>query len=98
MSVLQSDLDRGAGVFCSRVCHAKWMSEHRIGPKHHQWEGGPLRYGGGWWSVRKRALERDDHSCQLCDRDRSELDREPDVHHRKRVRGFDDPQDAHTMA
>lgn len=98
MSVLQSDIDWGTGVFCSHSCHSKWMSENRIGPEHHQWEGGPLRYGGRWWSVRRRALKRDDYSCQNCGRGRTELGQEPDVHHIRRVRDFDDPEDAHFLS
>lgn len=61
MNVLQSELNRGRGKFCCRACLATWLSENVIGKDHHQWAGGDLNYGHGWWAVRRRALERDEH-------------------------------------
>jgi ribosomal protein S14 len=89
--------NRTHGVFCSRECHSNWLSQHIVGANHHQWEGGPLQYGGSWWRVRRDALERDDYRCQSCGKSRDDLDRNPDVHHRNRVRDFDDPDDAHRL-
>lgn len=97
MKVLQSELLRGRGRFCSRTCFAAWLSENIVGEAHHQWEGGPIRYGRRWWRIRRRALERDEHACQRCGKTRAELGREPDVHHLQPVRTFDDAQDAHTL-
>ncbi len=37
--------DRSRGVFCTRRCYGDWLSEHVVGPNHHQWEGGPIEYG-----------------------------------------------------
>ncbi|AQL44546.1 hypothetical protein BV210_11540 [Halorientalis sp. IM1011] len=35
------------------------------GPDHPSWKGGyPDRYGANWYLQRKRALERDNHTCQ----------------------------------
>ena len=95
--ILRSDVERGRGAFCSRDCYGAWLSAHRTGSDHHQWEGGSLTYGGRWWAVRRQALERDDHACRVCGRSHDEIGREPDVHHVVRVRDFDDPNDAHSL-
>jgi len=97
MEVLQSDLQRSGRRFCSRECHGQWLSENRVGEDHHQWEGGAISYGGEWWSVRRKARKRDQHRCQRCGKTRTEIGREPDVHHKTPVREFDDPADAHTL-
>lgn len=97
MDVLLSRIQDGGGRFCSRKCLAKWMSESRIGENHHQWEGGEIEYGQRWWRVRRLALRRDDFTCQRCEKTKSELGRNPDVHYIKRVRDFESPQDAHSL-
>ena len=97
MNILKSRVKRGGGTFCSRDCHSRWMSENRVGRAHHQWEGGPIEYGRKWWQIRRRALERDEYTCQHCGKTKSELGQNPDVHHIERVRSFEDPQDAHTL-
>lgn len=90
--------DREHGVFCSRTCHGEWLSEHVVGSEHHQWEGGTIEYGGSWWQVREAALARDDYRCQQCGLSRTQLDRNPDVHHIERVRDFEDPEEAHRLS
>ncbi len=90
--------NRSQGVFCSRECHGEWLSEHVVGPDHHQWEGGPIEYGRSWWRIRRQALERDDYECQQCGVDADQLGRNPDVHHVRPVRSFDRPAEAHTLA
>lgn len=96
--VLESDYERGNGRFCSRRCLARWTSENRTGEDHHQWleEGGT--YTGRWWSVRRRALRRDQFRCQACRKTVSAMDRNPDVHHIEPVRRFDDPDQAHRLS
>lgn len=89
--------ERERGFFCTLDCYGDWLSEHVVGPDHHQWEGGPIEYGRTWWRVRRQALERDEYECQHCGVGKAELDRNPDVHHRQPVRSFDDPEDAHVM-
>ncbi len=90
--------NRSRGVFCTRECYGDWLSDHVVGPDHHQWEGGPIEYGRSWWQVRRQALERDDYECQYCGDDHDEIGRNPDIHHRTPVREFDRPADAHTLA
>ncbi|MFC7166419.1 HNH endonuclease [Halospeciosus flavus] len=95
---LLSDVrEEGYGQFCDADCYGAWLSENVVGEDHHQWEGGTLDYGKKWWRVRRRALERDEYTCQHCGETEEQLDRNPDVHHLRRVRDFDDPQDAHTL-
>jgi len=95
--VLQSEIERGHGRFCSRECLSEWMSENRVGDEHHQWKPGDVEYSGEWWSVRREALERDEHQCQRCGKTAEEIGREPDVHHLTPVREFEEPQEAHVI-
>lgn len=82
----QVDTDQ---VFCSPGCQSEWLSEAFTGDGHPNWAGGvEANYGRGWTRARKRALERDDHSCVLCGTTRAELGRNPDVHHVVPVRAF----------
>ncbi|ELY70254.1 HNH endonuclease [Natrinema versiforme] len=86
------------GFFCTLDCYGDWLSEHVVGPAHHQWDGGPIDYGRTWWRIRRQALERDEYECQHCGAEKATLGRNPDVHHVRPVRSFDDPEAAHTMA
>lgn len=97
MEVLQSEISNGRGKFCSQTCLSGWMSENRVGENHHQWEGGEIEYGQNWWRIRRKALQRDEYTCQQCGATKPELGRNPDVHHIKRVRDFEKPQSAHTL-
>ncbi|MBC7224223.1 MAG: DUF1998 domain-containing protein, partial [Anaerolineae bacterium] len=52
------------------------------------WEGEPIRdYGPNWEAQRRRALERDRHTCQHCGAP-ERPDREHDVHHIRPFREF----------
>jgi hypothetical protein len=98
LQVLQSRLERQTrGIFCDQACHGEWLSENIVGENHHQWEGGTIKYGQKWWRIRRKALERDEHTCLNCGRNEKHLEQNPDVHHINRVRDFDDKQDAHTL-
>ncbi|WP_121742567.1 HNH endonuclease [Natronorubrum halophilum] len=90
-------IDRRYSVFCTLECYGEWLSENVVGPDHHQWEGGSITYGKRWWRIRRQALERDEYECQHCGVDKDELDRNPDVHHLKPVRSFEQPEKAHSM-
>lgn len=58
--------NRKRGVFCDLDCYGAWLSENVVHENHYQWEGGTLDYGQEWWRVRRKALERDDYTCQNC--------------------------------
>jgi len=86
MCLLPSTVRQGHGRFCSNACLYAWLSED---------EGAV--YNGRWREVRRQVLERDDHRCQKCGVTVAEIGQEPDVHHIKPVRTFDDPQEAHKL-
>lgn len=83
--------------FCCRSCHGEWISEHKTGEDHPRWEGGHVEYGPKWYAARRKALDRDDHTCQDCRKHASELDRHPHVHHIHPVRDFDNVDNAHEL-
>lgn len=47
--------------------------------------------------MKRQALERDNYECQDCGKTREEIGRNPDVHHMKPVRSFDEESDAHYL-
>jgi|APHM01.1.fsa_nt_gi HNH endonuclease. len=49
-------------------------------------------YGPSWPEKREQALKRDGHKCRICGDEDS-----PNVHHIKRRRLFEDPDDANTL-
>ncbi|WP_259369962.1 HNH endonuclease [Salinarchaeum sp. Harcht-Bsk1] len=98
LRVLQSLLDRRKrGVFCGLDCYGDWLSEHIVGPDHHQWTGSCPEYGHGWSAVRRAARVRDEYECQICGTSKVDMGRNPDVHHIVPVREFPDPGDAHCL-
>lgn len=59
------------------------------GENHPHWKGGhELYYGPNWQEQRRKARERDKHTCQLCDKTRREIGKEIDVHHIVAFREF----------
>ena len=67
----------------------KWESENATGENANNWRGGMEKYyGKNWIKQRQKALERDNHKCQICYKTKKELGREPDVHHIKPFKEF----------
>lgn len=83
--------------FCSRECHGNWISEHNTGEDHPRWKGGHVEYGEEWYAARRKALDRDNHTCQDCGQSQSELDKRLHVHHIQPVRTFENVNDAHEL-
>ncbi|WP_460917893.1 HNH endonuclease [Salinarchaeum chitinilyticum] len=54
-------------------------------------------YAHGWSAVRRAARVRDEYRCQVCGIEKSQTGRNPDVHHIRPVRSFDDPGKAHRL-
>lgn len=68
------------------------MSESTAGPDNPNWKGGySRRYGAGWGTARRRALERDG-ACQHCGA--TEAETRLEVHHIIPVREFREAPDA----
>jgi len=66
-----------------RMKHRERMSIEMSGSNHPNWRGG-TRYnyrGDNWEEQREKALNRDDHTCQDCDVQETELDHVLHVHH-----------------
>ena len=54
------------------------------GEDHVRWKGGYGNYyGPNWWSQRKKAWQRDNFKCRVCDATEEKIGRKPDVHHIK---------------
>jgi 5-methylcytosine-specific restriction endonuclease McrA len=68
--------------FCSRECQLEWMQENATYGDDVQ-----SGYGPGWKKQRRKALDRDNWTCQGCGRDDEELGYTPRVHH---IRPFDE--------
>jgi len=82
--------------FCSRECHGEWISENLRGENHPRWQGGKVDYGENWYEQRRKALDRDNHTCQACGKDDTEAKR-IHVHHITPRRDFDDFEKANRV-
>ena len=95
---------RSAVTVCSESCRREWLSKSFTGSGHPNWRGGTnTSYGPQWSRARRLALDRDGHRCRVCDTPKSDLGRNPDVHHIVPVRFFEeseehDIEDAHTLS
>lgn len=89
MNVLQSEVDRGRGKFCSFDCLCEWLARDGRAER--------TDYGENWKPVKREALIRDNFTCQHCGISAEELGINPDVHHIIPVRKFEDPSNAHTL-
>lgn len=86
---------RGEAALCSKDCHNVWLSESFTGEGHPNWKGGgSIYYGKGWRAAKLAALERDNHTCQVCGASEGDIGRKPDVHHIVPVREFAEAEDA----
>lgn len=65
------------GNFCDHECYSEWLSDNVHGSDHPNWTGGNISYYGPNWSEqRRKALERDNYTCQNC----QETDEEKRLH------------------
>lgn len=70
------------------------------GEDHMHWQGGytyTKGRGENWSEQRLKALNRDDHTCQNCNKTKSELALPLDVHHKTPFREFDDSDAANEL-
>lgn len=67
------DLKRYRYFYCSSDCQSSHHSTLVSGPHNPSWNGGHDDYRGSDWSKqRAKALERNGHSCQLCNTSQDE--------------------------
>jgi hypothetical protein len=79
------------GSWKRAVSEAGLEASELAGKNHPNWKGGyEPYYGPNWYEQRRRALERDDYSCQACGVTKQELGQNPDVHHITPFREFVD--------
>lgn len=92
---------------CSRHAVKYWMDKFDIerveweqpsGENSRTWEGGYADYyGPNWKEQRRKARDRDDHTCQSCGMTKEEMGREPDVHHIRPFRKFESHERANRL-
>lgn len=91
------NIDRDLNFYCDLGCKADYQTGVTQ-EDHHNWKGGyDDYYGDNWSEMRKRVLERDNHSCRVCGISKDKLGKEPDVHHIKPRREFDVVENSNTM-
>jgi len=78
-------------------CIRENLSENYRGENAPNWKGGHTNYyGPNWLEQRQKARERDDYTCQYCGGDLTHQEKEPDVHHIKRLmwfkQNYDEPE------
>lgn len=86
--------------FCSKNCESEFKSEQFSGEGNPRYIDGRHRqrnYGKGWRKAKRKALDRDDGKCQICGKDKSDLGRNPPVHHITPIRTFDDLSKGHDL-
>ena len=82
--------------FCSHKCLGEWRSKNWKGEDNPSWRGGhPRYYGENWEKQKRKALNRDSHTCQMCGA--PENGQRHDVHHIKPIREFEDPASANSL-
>lgn len=79
-------------TFCDRDCKFDYFS----GERNPNWNGGSgtRYYGKDWEEQRKKAIERDNYTCQICGDKESLLH----VHHRNPFNDFDDHTEANELS
>ena len=92
--------NKGSGKYCSRECRDEhWKGEYN--PLYINGNGVSW-HGPNWQSQRRKALKRDDHTCQHCgltqDDSLKDFGQPLVVHHIKPFRLFDDYKKANRLA
>lgn len=73
-------IERSDHQYCDVKCH---MEHKDISGEHNpNWMGGGVNYyGKNWQEMRSKALDRDNHTCQVCGVHESDCSRSLSVHH-----------------
>lgn len=87
--------------FCSKPCHASWMTEHRKGENNPAYKTGRklANRGSGWQTKREAVKKRDGYKCQICGRKPKKGEKRViSVHHIKPYREFATSQEANAVS
>lgn len=85
----------GKNKYCSRSCYNEALEELVSGKDNPVWRGGyDNYYGPNWQEQRRKALKRDNYECQDCGLHTDEMEKSPDVHHKKRLGWFKEEYDS----
>lgn len=84
--VYPSYKEKHKNVFCSSECRSSWLEENSLfSTDNPRKSSGPSGYrkefGSNWQKMRKKALERDNYTCQNCSKTEEENGRSLSVHH-----------------
>lgn len=86
---------RNSRKYCSEGCYRKAAKYLFAGENNPVWRGGRVdNYGPNWQDQRMKVLERDGHTCQECGKHADDMERSPDIHHKKRLGWFKEEYDA----
>lgn len=86
---------RNENMYCSESCYREAATDLFAGEDNPAWRGGwEAYYGPNWDDQREKAIERDDWQCQDCGKHADDMDRSPDVHHKKRIGWFREEYDS----
>ena len=89
--------ENGNYFYCDMECKIEYMTG-RTQEESHGWMGGYDEfYGDNWSEMKRRVLDRDNHSCRVCGDGVEKLGKEPDVHHITPKREFDVVEESNTM-
>lgn len=86
---------KAKNYLCSKECREEFQSERMKGennPRYLDGESRGKKYNSNWRKVRKKAIERDNNSCQIC-----QSEENLHVHHIIPVREFENENDAHFL-
>lgn len=79
----KGEIARYPTSFCCVKCNGEWKSKNITGDKVYNWKGGyDPYYGENWTYQRRKARERDNHTCQKCGKTKDQLGRNLDVDHK----------------
>lgn len=92
--------------FCSYDCRSEYQLDHdhpfgKTGEDHPAWNGGntdSIYYGANWDTQRRKALERDNHSCVICGKSKDELGQNPHIHHIRPFSTFNNYERANQLS
>lgn len=86
--------------FCDIECYGDWRSKNQNGKENPNYVDGRSKtelYKGDWSKNRKKALNRDNHTCQKCGKTKEEIGKNPDVHHKIPIREFENVNNGHKI-